>query len=159
MAITVRDGSTDRTVRCDLPSGTLLEARLAPAGSVTRFVVVCTDGEVRADGFQVSLQVLRPTLATGTYALSSTDATAMGSTTFGVAVTEGGAGFAVGATASSATAFTGTLTIDEAGVGAGSRLRGSFTIAWARVGTITSGTVTGATDRSGGLAAAFDKTQ
>jgi hypothetical protein len=150
LVINVRDGSTDRTLRCGNGTG-MLQASLGPAGAGARLLVVCTDGSIQTDGFQVSLQVLRPTLAAGTYALSSD--------TFGIAVGDGGEGFAAGATASNATAFTGTVIIEEAGTGPGSRLRGSFTISWPRVGTLTNGTVTGGADRPGGLAAAFDVTQ
>lgn len=155
--INVREGASERTLRCGKGVGSL-QSSLRGLISTTAFVLVCTEGDTDVDGFSVSLQVIRPTLTSGTYelqeALSQTS-----SQTFGAIVTVGGSGFAVGAMTSANAPFEGQLTLDEAGTGPGSRVRGSFTVTWDRVGTVTNGTVTGLADRQGGLAAAFDVTQ
>ena len=155
--VNVHDGSEERTLRCGNGVG-LLQVTLRELLTTSAFVFVCKVGDNEADGFSVSLQVIRPTLTPGTYdlveALSQTS-----SQTFGVVVTTAGNGFAVGATTTNAATFTGELTLEEAGIGPGTRVRGSFTANWERVGTVTSGTVTGGDERAGGLAAAFDVTQ
>lgn len=160
VVVNVRDGATDTTLRCGNGTGTL-QATLGPVGASgdTMLTLLCSDGMVSSTGFQVGLQVIRSTIAAGDYPLASTHLSPPERDQFGVIVSEGGTGFAAGNTASNAMEYTGTLHMDEAGIGSGSRVRGWFTISWPKVGTVTNGVVNGGAERAGGLAVAFDVTQ
>lgn len=155
-ALNIRDGLSEHTLRCGNGTGKL-QSSLRPLISTSAFVFVCQFGEADSAS-SVSLQVIRATLEPGEYTLPGEISTSS-SATFGMAFKTDGDGFSVGEMAPNASEYAGTLTLDEAGTGPGSRVRGSFTITWPRVGVVVDGVVKSGDERPGGLAGAFDFTQ
>ncbi len=156
--VNVHDGSEERTLRCGNGVG-MLQVTLRELLTTSAFVFVCKVGENDGDGYSLSLQVIRPTLTSGTYELFE-PLSQTSSQTFQVVVTLGGDGFAVGETTAASASLEGQLVLEEAGMGPGSRVRGSFTANWTHISTVTDGTSQGLVDRGqGGLAGAFDVTQ